>query len=158
MTELKKYFTHASKGGYSTCIHDSDLKVREWWSGCTLPNCTALCWGLFNLDHNISGKFDRLQGNAGTLYAKAKATGSGYIVGQSPKDASIAVYGAGTSAGHVVYIVHVFSETSCIGIESNYSGTISSGLSIRVKKGNPKTWYKDYKGCIYDFYPSRKGV
>lgn len=150
MTELKKYFTNKAYGGYSDCITGGDLKY-PWWKGCTLSNCTGLCWGLFNLARGTKNNFKRLRGNAGTLYASARKDGSGYIVGQTPKDDSIAVYGAGTSAGHVVYILHKFGDSSYIGIESNYSGNFSNGRALRVKYGNPKTWYKDYKGCIYDF-------
>jgi len=95
--------------------------------------------------------FKRLYGNAGTLYDAGKKNGSGFLVGYEPKDDAIAVYGAGTKAGHVVYLLHKFGNGSFIGIESNYSGSFSNQLALRVKYGNPKSWYKQYKGCIYDF-------
>lgn len=106
---------------------------------------------MFNLSRGQKSNFKRLHGNAGTLYASARKDGSGYLVGQAPKDDAIAVYGAGTKAGHVVYLLHKFGDGKFIGIESNYSGSYSNGLALRVKYGNPKSWYKEYKGCIYDF-------
>lgn len=106
---------------------------------------------MLNLSRGKGKNFKRLHGNAGTLYSAAKKNGSGFIVGYEPKADSIAVYGAGTKAGHVVYLLHKFGDGQFVGIESNYSGTYSNGRALRIKAGNPKTWYKEYKGCIYDF-------
>lgn len=155
LSEFDKYFTHTSKGGYSTCIHDSDLKT-ELWDGATVPNCVGLAWGWFNMARKTGKNFKRLYGNAGTLYATAKKTGSGFMVSKTPKDNSILVYGAGTSAGHVVYLLHKYSATDALMVESNYSGIFDKNLNtadkaMRFFRGNPKTVYKDYKGCIYSF-------
>ena len=150
MKEIQKYFTHKDYGGYSDCIHDGDIK-NLWWQGSTLSNCVGLAWGLFNLDRGTKQGFKRMTGNAGDLYAKCRPNGSGFVVGQAPKSSSIAVYGAGTKAGHVVYLLYVWRSGQAVGIESNYSGTMSNGLCLRVRLGNPRNWYKQYRGCIYDF-------
>ena len=150
MTEMKKYFTHKKYGGYSDCICNSELK-HPWWNGAVISNCTGFCWGMFNMARGTKDKFKRLYGNAGTLYAAGKKSGSGFLVGYEPKADAIAVYGAGTKAGHVVYLLHNFGSGHFIGLESNYSGSYSNALALRVKYGNPKHWYKEYKGCIYDF-------
>ena len=149
MKEIKRYFTDTAHGGYSNCISGSSLKFL-WWTGSTLSNCIGLAWGLFNLDRLTGKNFRRVTGNANQIYAKAKKNGSGYLVGQKPKESSIACYDIG-DCGHVVYILHMWSSGNGVGIESNYSGNLSNGLLLRVKLGNPKTWYKNYQGCIYDF-------
>lgn len=150
MKEIKKYFTHKNFGGYSDCIYGSDLKT-QWWKGATIPNCVGAAWGFFNLDRGTGKSFRRLYGDAGSLYAKGCKDGSGFLCGYEPKNSSIAVYGAGTKAGHVTYVLHVFGNGQAIVLESNYSGTMSNGRGLRVKFGNPKTMYKEYHGCIYDF-------
>lgn len=157
MTLLELFGTHVNGGGLSTCIHDGDLK-NPWWRYFTLSNCTALCWMLFNLDHNRELqafakklRMKRITGNARDIYRVACAKGSGFKCNYEPLSNSIACYGAGTSTGHVVYILHVWKNGQAVGIESNYSGNMANGLALRVKYGKPKNWYKQYQGCIYDF-------
>lgn len=157
MGNIEKFFIHKSAGGLSTCIHDGEIR-NLWGRGWTLSNCVGEVWALFNLDHNRDIaecikqiEFKRIQGNARDIYAKAKKQGSGYKCSYEPRSNSIACYGAGTSTGHVVYLLHVWSNGNAIGIESNYSGTLGNGRALRVKSGKPKTWYKEYQGCIYDF-------
>lgn len=157
MRTLQYLFTNVDKGGFSTCIYGRNLK-NSWFDGSVLSNCVGLVWTLFCLDHDpeIAAaiqkcKMKRISGNARDIYAKAKKTGSGYVCSYAPKSGSIACYGAGTSAGHVVYLLWVWRDGQAIGIESNYSGTLNNGRALRVKTGNPKTWYKEYQGCIYDY-------
>lgn len=163
MRTLEILFNHVSAGGISTCIHDGELK-NPWHKGSTLSNCVSLVWPLFLLDHDpdiqaviARAKMKRITGNAGDIYAQAKKNGSGFMCSYQPKSGSIACYGAGTKAGHVVYIIRVWSNGQAVGIESNYSGNLNNKLLLRVKYGNPKTWYKEYQGCIYDFAKSGGG-
>lgn len=149
MTEIEKYLTHKSKGGYSDCIYGSSLKT-SLWKGSTIPNCIGLAWGLFNYDRNTKDKFKRMNGNANEIYEKCKKNGSGFWVSKTPKERAIACYNIGAQ-GHVVYIWKLFTETSAIMIESNYSGTIANQKAIRFLYGNPKSIYKGYQGCIYNF-------
>lgn len=155
ISEFDKYFTHVSKGGYSTCIHDSDLKdkgITEMWDGSTMPNCVGLAWGFFNLERGTKKSFKRLSGNAGTLYAQAKKNGSGFWASNQVKEHAIAVYGAGTAAGHVLYIWRKEADGDYICFESNYSGNAINDKNFRIiRTKNPKTLYKEWKGCIYDF-------
>lgn len=157
MRTLQYLFTSTAKGGFSTCIHDGDL-TNPWFSGSVLSNCVGLVWTLFALDHDpyirkalAGARMKRITGNARDIYATAKKNGSGFKCSYEPKSGSIACYGAGTSAGHVVYLLWVWPSGNAVGVESNYSGNLSNGLLLRVKTGNPKKWYKQYQGCIYDF-------
>lgn len=149
MTEIEKYLTHKSKGGYSDCIYGSALK-SSLWKGSTVPNCIGLAWGLFNYYRGTKNNFKRMQGNANEIYEKCKQTGSGFWVSKVPKNHSILCYDIGAK-GHVVYLLHMITETSAIMIESNYSGTVLNGKAVRFMYGNPKTLYKGYQGCIYNF-------
>lgn len=149
MHELQKYMTNKKFGGYSDCIYGSSLK-HPWWKGSTISNCIGICWGLFNADRGTKHNFRRIAGNAKDIYAKAKKDGSGYLCSYEPKSSSIACYNIG-DCGHVVYVLWMFESGVGVGIESNYSGDLSNGLLLRVKIGNPKKWYKNYQGCIYDF-------
>ena len=47
----------------------------------------------------------------------------------------------------------VSGSTVTVSEEGTYllSGTLNNGRALRVKTGNPKTWYKEYQGCIYDY-------
>lgn len=158
MRTLQYLFTSVEKGGFSTCIHDGELK-NNWFNGSVLSNCVGLVWTLFALDHDpeIAATLqrfkmkNRITGNARDIYAKAKKTGSGYVCSYAPKSGSIACYGAGTKAGHVVYLLYVWRDGQAIGIESNYSGNLGNGRALRVKYGRPQNWYKEYQGCIYDY-------
>ncbi len=158
MRTLEYLFKSVDKGGFSTCIHDGDL-TNPWFSGSVLSNCVGLVWTLFALDHDpeIAELLQRLKmrkrisGNARDIYAQAKKNGSGYLCSYAPKSGSIACYGAGTKAGHVVYLLWVWANGQAVGIESNYSGNLSNKRLLRVKYGNPKEWYKEYQGCIYDY-------
>lgn len=150
MTTLEYIFKY-----WSNCTRD--LK-NPWGDKWTLSNCVGLVWPLFVLDHNPAileavknTPFTRIRGNAGDIYAQAKKIGSGYMCSYPPRSSSIACYGAGTKAGHVVYLLKVWSNGQAVGIESNYSGNLNNKLLLRVKVGNPKTWYKEYQGCIYDY-------
>lgn len=105
---------------------------------------------MFNLDRGRGKYFRRVRGDAKDIYDIAKKDGSGFTVGVKPKASSIACYNNG-GAGHCVYLLHVWSNGQAVGIESNYSGNISNKLLLRVKIGDPKKWYKNYKGCIYDY-------
>ena len=40
------WWTHTSKGGYSPCIHDGQLKNCAW-PGATIKNCVVWVWGRF---------------------------------------------------------------------------------------------------------------
>lgn len=157
MRTLQYLFTSVEKGGFSTCIHDGELK-NNWFNGSVLSNCVGLVWSLFALDHDPEiaaairkAKMKRITGNARDIYAKAKKNGSGYMCSYAPKSGSIACYGAGTKAGHVVYLLYVWRDGNAIGIESNYSGTLNNGRALRIKTGKPANWYGEYQGCIYDY-------
>ena len=58
-TEIEKYLTHKSKGGYSDCIYGSALKT-SLWKGSTVPNCIGLAWGLFNYFRGTKDNFKRI--------------------------------------------------------------------------------------------------
>ena len=147
MYEIQKYFTGKAFGGYSDCM--TDVK-NPWWSGATLSNCVGLAWGMFNLDRGRGQNFRRVRGDAKDIYPTAKQKGSGFMCGMTPKTSSIACYDNG-GAGHVVYLLKVWKDGQAVGIESNYSGTLANKLCLRVKLGNPKKWYKNYMGCVYDY-------
>lgn len=72
------------------------------------------------------------------------------MTSKTPKSSSIACYDVGEN-GHVVYLLHVWSNGQAVGIESNYSGTLANKKLLRVKLGDPKKWYSGYQGCITDF-------
>lgn len=147
MNEIRKYFTSKAFGGYSDCTTDLNHK---WWDGATISNCVGFAWGMFNLDRGRGKNFRRIRGDACDIYPAAKKNGSGYLVGVKPKSSSIACYDNG-GKGHVVYLLHVWSNGQAVGIESNLSGTLSNKLLLRVKLGDPKKWYKNYQGCVYDY-------
>ena len=147
MNEIQKYFTSKAYGGYSDC--STDLK-NQWWTGSTISNCVGFAWGMFNLDRGRRNAFRRVRGDAKDIFAKCRADGSGFLVGQKPKASSIACYDNG-GKGHVVYILWVWSNGQAVGIESNLSGTLSNKRLLRVKLGDPKKWYKGYQGCILDY-------
>lgn len=146
MTDFEKYFVSKDYGGYSTCIHDGSLK-NPWYKGSVLSNCVGLVWGMLNLVYGTRSNFVRISGNANQIYPKARPEGSGWLTDPNPKTFGIACYNIG-DCGHVVFLLHVWSDGQAIGIESNYSGNMSNGLALRVKYGNPKKWYKNYQGCV----------
>lgn len=147
MNEIQKYFTAKEYGGYSDCTTDLD---HHWWTGSTISNCVGLAWGLFNLDRGRGVNFRRMRGDAKDIYAACKETGSGFLVGTTPRTSSIACYDNG-GKGHVVYILWMWKNGQGVGIESNLSGTLSNKLLLRVKLGDPKKWYKGYQGVIRDY-------
>ena len=147
MNEIRKYFTAKTFGGYSDCVTDLD---NSWWKGSTISNCVGFAWGMFNLDRGRAENFRRVRGDAKDIYEKAKKTGSGFLVGVKPKASSIACYDNG-GKGHVVYVLHVWSNGQAVGIGSDLSGTLANKRLLYVKYGDPKKWYKKYQGCIYDY-------
>ena len=144
MTELQKYLTTKSQGGYSNCL--------DRGGGNVLPNCVGLCWGLFYFLHGQRKDMSkRPKGDANTIYEACKKNGSGFWVSKAIKENSIACYNIGSS-GHVVYVFFKLPNNYYVCAESNYSGTIANGKYLRLLlTRNPESLYKNYQGCVYDF-------
>ena len=149
MTEYGKYFLTKSKGGYSNCL--------DRGHGNCLPNCVGWAWGNFYFFHGQRKDIQtRPLGNANMIYELCKREHSGFIVSKALKENSIICFGCG-QYGHVMYCHFKMPNGMYLCSESNYDGNASRNTFNRFfVTANPQNLYKNYQGCVYDFYDDRK--